>query len=314
VRSTLRLVAALRGSVLGLGSIGRHHARILQSSERVELVGAVEANGADAGLGRDRIFRSWEELCARGELDFAVVALPTALHEEASVAVAAHGTSVLVEKPLAPSPQEAHAIVAACTAAAVHGAVAHVERYNPAVVELRRLVHAGAVGRPLAIASERGGPIPPRTREAGVISDLATHDLDLVPWLVGARIELVFAQSNAAGGETVAALTGRLSGGVVFNTVADWLSPVRSRRLRVLGDEGSLLADLIQPQLLDVGSEIRELPLQHVEPLAAQFDAFCDLLEGIGDAEVVTLEEGLAAVAVAEAAVRSARDGEPVTL
>jgi predicted dehydrogenase len=304
----------LRGSVLGLGSVGRHHARILEASTRVDLVGAVEVNGADAGLDPARIFRSWEQLRAQGELDLAVVALPTNLHLQASVGVAADGVHVLVEKPLAVSRQEAHSIILACSDAGVHGAVAHVERYNPALVELKRLLHDGAVGRPLAIASERAGPLPVGARETGVINDLATHDLDLIPWLVDQRIELVFAQTEAKQGEHVAAITGRLSGGIVFNTIADWLSQVKMRRVRVLGDQGSLLADLTAPQLLHIGRDVREIPLRIVEPLAAQFDFFCDLLEGRMDAPVVSLTEGLDAVASADAALISAREGRPVSL
>jgi len=303
----------LRGSVLGLGSIGRHHARILELSPRVELVGAVELNGNDAGLDASRIYESWDALRLRTEIDFAVVALPTALHEEASVAVAQDGVHVLVEKPLALSQQEARSIVAACERADVHGAVAHVERYNPALVELKSLLRKGAIGRPVAITSERAGPLPVRAGETGVISDLATHDLDLIPWLVDDRIELVFAQTESRH-EHVAAITGRLRGGIVFNTVADWVSRQKSRRVRVLGDEGSLLADLIAPQLLYIGSEIRELELEQTEPLAAQFGSFCDLLDGQSDAAVVSLAEGLNAVASADAAVRSAREGRPITL
>jgi predicted dehydrogenase len=304
----------LRGSVLGLGSVGRHHARILEASPRVELVGAVEVNGADAGLASDRIYRSWEELRNSGEIDFAVIALPTSLHEEAALRVVSDGASLLVEKPLALSEPQARSIVDACRAADVHGAVAHVERYNPAVVALKRLLEAGAIGRPVAITSERAGPFPKRANEMGVISDLATHDLDLIPWLVEKRIEFVFAQADTAGHEHVAAITGRLSGGIVFNTVADWLTAVKMRRVRVLGDEGSLLADLIAPSLLHMSDDVREVALAHVEPLALQFESFCDLIEGRSDARVVSLDDGLDAVASADAAVRSARAGRPISL
>jgi len=305
----------LRGSVLGLGSIGRHHARILERSSRVDLVGAVEVNGAEAGLDRARIYRSWAELRDRAEVDFAIVALPTALHEEASVEVAGDGVHVLVEKPLALSQPEARSIVEACATAGVHGAVAHVERFNPALIELKRLLQQGAIGRPVAIASERSGPLPARASDTGVISDLATHDLDLIPWLVDERIELVFAQTEPGGAtEHVAAITGRLSDGIVFNTFADWLSGQKVRRVRVLGAEGTLLADLMAPQLLYVGREVEEIPLTTVEPLVAQFELFCDLLEGRSDAPIVSLDEGLRAVATADAAVRSAREGRPVSL
>jgi predicted dehydrogenase len=297
-----------------LGSIGRHHARILETSERVDFVGAVEVSDADAGLDADRLFCSWDELCAQGDVDFAVVALPTALHEEASVSIASDGVHMLVEKPLALTKDGARSIVEACVRSGVHGAVAHVERYNPALVELKRMLQDGAIGRPVAIASERAGPLPVRARDAGVINDLATHDLDLIPWLVDEQIELVFAQADSQEAEQVAAITGRLSGGTVFNTIADWLSVGRVRRVRVLGEQGSLLADLMAPRLLLVSDDAREVPLQRVEPLSSQFESFCDLLEGRSAASVVSLEDGLRAVACADAAARSARDGRPVTL
>jgi predicted dehydrogenase len=220
---------------------------------------------------------------------------------------------LLVEKPLALSEGGARSIVDACSRAGVHGAVAHVERYNPALIALKRLLGRGAIGRPVAIMSERAGPLPRRVADTGVISDLATHDLDLIPWLVDEQIELVFAQTESRQ-EYVALITGRLSGGIVFNTVADWLSPVKMRRVRVLGDESSLLADLIVPRLLHIGTEVRDVPLEHVEPLVSQFETFCDLLDGRSDAPVVSLVEGLNAVASADAAVRSAREGRPITL
>jgi UDP-N-acetylglucosamine 3-dehydrogenase len=270
-------------------------------------------NGASAGLDARRIYRSWEDLRAQGEIDFAVVALPAVLHDEAAVRIASDGVHVLVEKPLALTERGARSIVEACDEADVLGAVGHVERYNPSVVELKRLLGGGAIGRPIAITSERAGPLPTRGREGGVINDLATHDLDLIPWLVHARIELVFAQTESPA-QHVAAITGRLSGGIVFNTVTDWLSRSKLRRLRVLGDEGSLVADLMVPRLMHIEEEIREIPLEQVEPLVAQFGSFCDLLEGRTDSPVVSLEEGLNAVANADAAVRSAREGRPITL
>jgi UDP-N-acetylglucosamine 3-dehydrogenase len=303
--------------VLGLGAVGRHHVRILETSARAELAGAVEINGADASLDPDRIYRSVDELLASTSIDFAIVALPTVMHEEASVALARQGVHLLVEKPLAFSREEAEAIVVACDEAEVHGAVAHVERYNPALVQLKRMLATNAIGTPLAIVSERAGPFPARVRDGGVISDLATHDLDLIPWLVNDTIEMVFAQTSTpvdSQQEHLVAITGRLASGVVFNTVADWLSPLKTRRVRVVGEAGTLAADLIAPRLVHMGAESRDVPLARQEPLAAQFDSFCDLLDGEQHAAVVSLDEGLRAVASADAADRSAREGRPITL
>jgi len=131
------------------------------------------------------------------------------------------------------------------------------------------------------------------------------------------RIEMLFAQTSALGDsqrEHLAVITGRLGCNVVFNTVADWLSPTKTRRVRVVGEEGTLVADLLGPSLTRLGADVLEIPLATAEPLAAQFDSFCDLLEGSPEASVVSLDEGLRAVASADAAERSAREGRPITL
>jgi UDP-N-acetylglucosamine 3-dehydrogenase len=137
----------LRGTVLGLGAVGRHHVRIVETSPRARLVGAVEISGVSADLDPSRIYRSVEALLASTPVDFAVVALPTALHEQASVALASEGIHLLVEKPLALSAHGAATIISACDEADVHGAVAHVERYNAALIELKRLLAGGEIGR-----------------------------------------------------------------------------------------------------------------------------------------------------------------------
>ena len=106
--------------------------------------------------------------------------MPTDEHLPTVRELAARGVHVLVEKPLAATAQDARAIVELCARAGVHGAVGHVERFNPALLELRERVQDGQLGDVFLIATERVGPFPDRVRDVGVVKDLATHDLDLV--------------------------------------------------------------------------------------------------------------------------------------
>lgn len=307
----------LRGVVLGLGTMGRHHLRVLQTSPRTVYAGGVDIK-ADGTAGDEAVYPSLDRLLAEApDIDFAVIALPTALHEEASVTLAEQGINLLIEKPLAPSVIQAASIIDACERAQVHGAVCHVDRHNPALVELKRLLRAGALGHPEAIITERAGPLPLGVRADGVISDLATHDLDLIPWLVDEPIQTLFAQiSNLSGSsrEHLAAVTGRMASGIVFNTVVDWLSPLKTRRIRVVCEKGTFVADTLNARLASVVHEAVQIPLPPIEPLAAQLDAFCDLLGGRTDARVMPLEAGLKAVACADAALLSAREQRVVTL
>jgi predicted dehydrogenase len=329
---------ALRGAVLGLGMIGRHHARLLQASPRVAFAGAVDPGGDRFGVVRDPslIFGSLEALLTTRPIDFAIVAVPTEEHLPAVLELTGAGIHVLVEKPLAATAAEAHELIAAVEAARVHGAVGHVERFNPALLELRRRLAAGQLGRPFLIATERLGPFPDRVRDVGVVKDLATHDLDLVRWLGGSPVARVAAQTQHRMGrahEDLVLVTGALREGVAFNAVVDWLTPTKVRRTRVLGERGMLVADTLTADLtFFANGELRSewaaseqargvsegdmtrYALARREPLLVELEAFCDLLEGVPGAAVVTLAEGLQTVECAEAVLESAASGRTVEL
>lgn len=328
----------LRGAVFGLGMIGRHHARLLQGFHRVAFAGAVDPGGDRFGAVRDEalVFASLDALLAAGAPDFAIVAVPTEEHVAVVRELADAGIHVLVEKPLAESPSEARELIAAVQAAGVHAAVGHVERYNPALLELRRRLHEGQLGQMFVIATERIGPFPDRVRDVGVVMDLATHDLDLVAWLSGAPVQRVAAETQHRmdrDHEDIVIATGRLASGATFNCIVDWLSPAKVRRTRVLGERGMLVADTLTADLAfyangrvtsewDATQSLRGVSegdmtryaLSRREPLLLEIDAFCDLLDGTAGAPVVTLQEGLDTVVVAEAVLESARSGRSAEL
>ena len=324
-----------RGAVLGLGMIGRHHARILQQSPLVDFAGAVDPGGDRFGVVADPalVLPDVDALLQRG-VDLAVVSVPTEEHLPAVRALAAAGVHVLVEKPLAATAQEADALIGAVRDGGVRGAVGHVERCNPALVELRRRVQEGQLGDVFLIATERVGPFPARIRDVGVVKDLATHDLDLVHWLGGAAVQRVAAEVQHRAGrehEDLVLATGRLTSGVSFNCVVDWLSPTKVRRTRVLGERGMLVADTLtadltfyengerRPNYLQQFRGVSEgdmtrYALERREPLQVEHERFVRYALGDDDAGVVTLAEGAAVVQVAEAALEAATTGTTVTL
>ncbi|HYF25102.1 MAG TPA: Gfo/Idh/MocA family oxidoreductase, partial [Baekduia sp.] len=170
--------------------------------------------------------------------------------------------------------------------------------------------------------------------DVGVVKDLATHDLDLVRWIGGTPVERVSAETQHRAGrehEDLVLAVGRLEGGVTFTCVVDWLSPAKVRRTRVLGELGMLVADTLTADLtfhangvahsqwaaveqfrgVSEGDTTR-YALDRREPLVVELEAFAALVAGDEDAEVVTLEEGLETVVVAEAVLESAARGETV--
>jgi predicted dehydrogenase len=319
--------------------MGRHHARILQSNPAMRFAGAVDPGGDRFGAVHDAalVCATIDELAALpgGAPDFAVVAVPTEEHLPIVRELARFGIHVLIEKPLAATVAEAREIIQVVDDSGLTAAVGHVERCNPALRELRRRLPD--LGEVFLVATERVGPFPDRVRDVGVVKDLATHDLDLVRWLGGASIERVAAQTQHRmdrDHEDLVLVTGNLGNGRAFNSVVDWLTPTKVRRTRVLGEAGMLVADTLSADLYFYANahvttagwpevqarrgvaegDMTRFALERREPLAVELEEFCALLTGADGAAVVSLEEGLETVAVAEAVLESAASGATVAL
>lgn len=327
----------VRAGLVGLGSMGRNHLRLLSTHPRVELVAvadpyepalqdAVERTGA-------RGFADPTAMLRDAGLDAVVVAAPTTLHAELAHAAIENGVAVLVEKPLAATVEDGIAILQASRAAGVPVAVGHVERFNPAVLELGRLLKSGWLSNVYAIASRRAGPFPARIRDVGVTVDLATHDVDILSWVAGERPERVYAETaqriHADHEDLLFGLMHFPSGATGYLDV-NWLTPAKRRQLVVTGEEGMFeldyltqqltftKADTANPQLIagyatTFTGDVAVLPVSSGEPLAAELDAFLDVVRS-GGRPVVDAEDGLWAVGLATALLRASRDRAPVIL
>jgi UDP-N-acetylglucosamine 3-dehydrogenase len=279
------------------------------------------------------VYGSTGELLDRGRPDFAVIAVPTDEHLPVVRTLAGAGVHLLIEKPLAGTTAEAEEIIAICGEAGVRAAVGHVERFNPALIELRRRTEEGQVGEVFLIGTERCGPFPDRIKDVGVVKDLATHDLDLVGWLGKSPIDLVAAQTVHKTGrehEDLLLATGRLGSGLAFSITVDWLTPTKIRRMRILGDRGMLVADTLTSDLVfhengrvtsewDSTQALRGVAegnstryaLHRREPLLVELEAFRDLVLGEASA-AVSLQEGLQTVRCAEKVLESAAGARTV--
>lgn len=328
----------MRGAVIGLGMMGRHHARVLQDHPQLTFAGAVDPVGDPHGVlssADAKVHASIALLLATGKPDFAVVAVPTDEHVAAATELAQSGVHVLIEKPLASTAADAEKLITAIDDAGVRGAVGHVERCNPALIALRERVHDGQLGEIFTISTERLGPFPDRIRDVGAIKDLATHDLDLVRWLGGAAIKRVSAETQHRMGrehEDLVLAHGQLENGRAFQCSVDWLTPTKVRQTKVLGERGMLVADTLTADLTFYENadtptagwsamqalrgvaegDMTRYALQRREPLVVELERFAAFAAGDEQAEVVTLREGLATVRVAEACLESAVSGATV--
>jgi UDP-N-acetylglucosamine 3-dehydrogenase len=327
-------MSGLRAGLIGLGAMGRNHARVLTALDGVELVGALDPAPRAAAPNGVPVVTDIDDLLALG-LDYAVIASPTALHEEIGVRLADAGVHALIEKPLAPSVEAACRLVVAFESHGLVGAVGHIERYNPALQSLRKRLENGELGDMYQVVTRRQGPFPGRIADVGVVMDLATHDIDLTAWVTGRGYVHVAAHTVSRSGrpheDMVSAVAG-LGGGLVANHVVNWLSPLKERSTVITGARGCFVADTLTADLTfyangAIGTEWEALrafrgvaegdmiryAIPKREPLLVEHERFRDAVEGKGS-DIVTLREGMRTVAVAEAALQSAKEGITVSI
>ncbi|MCE5191585.1 MAG: Gfo/Idh/MocA family oxidoreductase [Actinomycetia bacterium] len=303
----------IRAAVIGAGNMGRHHVRILDRFDDVDLVGVVDPGidpaASSLPIEAARHFASIDDL---PRIDFAVIATPTQMHTELACALAQRGAHLLVEKPLAESPEDARRIVDAAEKAGVILAVGHVERFNPAVRML-----AAMASDPRLVQFERLSPFTPRIRDS-VVFDLMVHDLDLACWICGGTPVCVQASGAKVFSDSVdvAAAVLEFENGRIASLETSRATQDKVRRIAITEPERYLVADSIRQDLsmrrqTTVEFEKTEPPIYRQasvveipyvdrsgEPLAAELRDVIDAIRASGT-PMVTGRDGLRAVELA---------------
>ena len=328
-------MTALRAAVVGVGHLGRHHARILKSLAGVELVGVVDSS-PDRGreIAKDLgvpAFTSHREVIDR--VDAVTVAVPTIHHLAVARDFLERGIATLVEKPLARSIEEGEELVALARKRKAPLQVGHVERFNPAV----RAVE-GKLGKPRFIEAHRLSPFKFRSTDIDVVMDLMIHDLDLVLHFAQSPLKRVDAVgvSLLFGPEDLSNARLEFENGCVANLTASRISDKSMRKIRVFSENvyasidtmeksvrlyrttrelakalASLPADK-EPSLADLAGiprefySIEEMDLPDEEPLAAELKAFVESARTRGETAVPG-EDGVRAMKAAEQVVAEMR-------
>ncbi len=329
--------APLRIGLAGVGSMGRNHLRVVAAHPSTSLAAVADPDPATlaAAVGQTGA-GGWADplaMIAEAAIDAVVIAAPTTMHPALAHAAIDRGLPVLVEKPLAATVTEAMSIARAGRERGVAVQVGHVERYNPAVLELGRLLGERWLTTIYAIVSRRAGPFPARIRDVGVTVDLATHDADMLCWIAGERPTRVYAELaqriHATHEDLLFGLLHFPSGARGMLDV-NWLTPAKRRQLAVIGEEGMFeldyltqrltftRSDLAHPELIagyapTFTGDVAEIPVQVHEPLQAQLDAFVHAVRS-GERPYVDGEDGAWAVAIANALLEAAAGAVPVEL
>ncbi len=241
----------LRTAVVGVGALGRHHARIISTLEQTRLVAVAEIN-ADVGRAMAEQYKAdwvgdYRDLLERIDIDAVVVAVPTFAHYEVVSQFLGRGIPVFVEKPIAAGLEEAEKLVDLADRQEVILQVGHVERFNPAFE-----VAADQCESPKYIRAERVSPFTFRSTDIGVVHDLMIHDLELVQHLAAAPVTDVQAFGFGLMGTNEDTVQARLTfaNGCIADLTASRLCPVAKRAMQIWSASGCVIADLASREVI----------------------------------------------------------------
>lgn len=325
----------LKIGVIGLGSMGKNHARVCSEIENVELVGVSDINENTSRNIAERVktkpFYNYKELIP--EIDIAIVATPTVNHFDITNRLLDAGKHVLVEKPICDSVEKADSLVKKAENEGLVLAVGHIEKHNPAVKFVKEGLDRGDFGELVTVTSKRVSNFPGRIKDVGVILDFGVHDIDVMRLLAG-DIVSVYAKAGrfnpGIDHEDHANIVLNFENGICGVMEVNWLTPVKIRKLFLTCSGNFIEADYMDQSVTissSTFSDINELDLYHSlidhkvnrvtlekrEPLRNEIEDFINAVEN-NKKPLATGEDGLITLKVCEAATRSYKTGEEIKI
>lgn len=326
-----------RVAVIGAGTMGRTHANAYAAIADAELVAVCDARVESAeelaNAHSARAFAGIEQALKEAEVDVVDICTPTPTHLDYIRIAAAAGKHICCEKPLARSISQAMEAQSVCEEAGVTLFVAHVVRWFPEYRRLREIINSGAIGETVEVRTSRGGLLHGGTdnwfnnmqMSGGAVLDLIIHDFDWLRWCYG-RVRRVYARglySSPIPGKDHALVTLRFDSGVIAHVEANWARPDKfATSVEVAGTQGLLsfsntdsMPLVIKRRSTDGSTSETSVPdfVATKEPYYLELEHFIGCLEK-GITPDVSAEDGVEAVRISEAALRSITTGEPVTL
>jgi len=321
----------MKVAVIGVGSMGKNHARVYSELPEAELVAVADADqklvAATAEKHGAHAYTDYREMLEKEKPDAVSIVVPTAMHEEVGLAALEAGAHVLMEKPIAATVEEGRRLIEKARAVKKQIMVGHIVRFNPAMQALKQKLADGDLGRIFQVFCRRAGPFPARIRDVGVVVDLAPHDVDVMRFLIGAEPLRVYAETEQrihTDHEDLVWGLLRFPDGVVGSLEINWLTPTKIREVLVLGERGlfridDLTQDLYFYENAQVNSELWpdlktlkgvseghmiRYAIQRYEPLKAELQSFLSAVKE-GKPVPVSGEDGLEALRLALALVES---------
>lgn len=307
--------------ILGAGYMGQNHARVISSLESVNFIAVCDSDFDKAekisSQYKVKSYKSFHKLIEKESLDAVIICLPTSLHFKAAVSAIGKGIAVFIEKPICSTVKEAKSLIK--KARKVPIMIGHVERFNPVVSEIKQRIRSGELGKVIKIHTQRFSPPTGRANDVSAIIDLATHDIDIIQYLLGNKQTRIYAetQSSYHNSEDLMSALIRFKDGAIGLVEVSWLHPIKIRSLTVIGEKGMYVANYLTQELFfyrqnkslfrnnffpptsQTRADVVKIAFEAKEPLRIELESFFEALRSKAQMPV-TAEDGLLAIQMAE--------------
>jgi len=323
----------IRTGVIGIGSMGKNHARVNN-----ELAALVAVSDVDKTAGKTiarqygiDYFKDYRELLKN--VDAVTIATPTKYHHKIAEDAIEKGVHVLVEKPITETVEQARSLVERARKEELTLAVGHIERHNPVVTYAKKELENDTFGYPITMVSRRVSSFPTRIRDVGVIHDLAIHDVDVMRYLAASEIRSIYTLGGSTGPtefESHANILLKFASGVNGFAEVNWVTPMKVRKMYLtcsthyvemnyikqrLTFSSSRYMDIDESDLYQPGLDLeqREVSLKKQEPLKNEFKDFLNALN-TGKDPLVTGEDAIQVLNVIEKAIKSYKQNKMIEI
>ncbi|MEM5829234.1 MAG: Gfo/Idh/MocA family oxidoreductase [Candidatus Aenigmatarchaeota archaeon] len=335
------LLSELKAGVIGLGSMGQHHARHYFNFQDVNLIAVSDIDDNKVEIAKKyncKFYNNYKEMLEKENLDIVSIAVPTSLHKKVAVDVLNKGIHVLIEKPISYDLRSAKEILKAAKKNKVKLMVGHIERFNPVIRKLKKLIEEKEFGEILSIELKRLSIYHPRIRDCGVIIDLGIHDIDLVNFLLNQKLKSIYVTAfhkfvPNPEFEDYANIILNFKNNTIGKIEVSWISPIKIREITLIGSKNCCKVYTLQQKIEITESflekkntltwedyqefikkfepKVKILQEENIEPLQIELRSFVDSVK-FDKPVLVTGEEALKALEIATKAIESYKTGKVI--
>ncbi len=309
-----------RIGVIGVGFWGQNHARVFCEIKNAVLVSVCDRNFERARQVGKKFDVEWctkdEELFKREDIDAVTICTPTTIHYEVALKAIEAGKHVLIEKPIADTVVKAKGILKMANRNNVIVMSGFIERFNPGIQRIKKLIEKGELGDIVLAISRRVGRWPQRIGDVGVVKDSAIHDIDIMRYLFNEEPTSVYARVGKLVHkyEDYAQIILGFKNNHTAFVEANWLTPHKIRELTVTGSNAMATVDYITQKIVIEDAEKQVIPTYAwKEPLTLELKHFAECVRGEKEPQVTGFD-GLKALEIAEATLESAKTERIVKL